>query len=792
MVMKAMKAMKAARKKSHDLVVYGAEYVRREEDSDWSDSSRRRPDAEETLVSSLAQQGIHIDPLRTQEELVQAVEEFEQFQVEEEELDVEALGNWLRSHGFVKTAPSSGIPASSSRAGGGPTSSRACAPPAGAPQKRTVPAPLEEDPGDAPELGAAASSRPTGQRPFPVLEQFYFRRIVLDEFHEIPKGDLAHLIQLRGVHRFGLSGTPDVSTTQAVHSLARLMRASLVPGQVRADFNRERNLLDSRVRKELAFREETSNLRRGTTGTMGTASAESWLMGGATSRAPPTSSSNKALQASYITESRQAQASDLAERKTELIEGKIAAAVRVRAENEKNCQAFLEQFTCQNTSNSYVDSIEVVEHSIPITLSAREKILYLDKAKDVRGGSPTTEAHLDVQANLDLAMRNRPAGIQKNLRDRAKEEELLQLCSHFSLGEGSGGTAGEECGIMVQDKKARVEQAASFVLLVAKFTEAMSRMFEGLTERQNAEKINPKFADLYLLEEKREQSKGEGEDAAEAVGVGTTAMGEKKKKRPVRKAAGRSGAAVGGGGGDHFVLVYGEKITRANFSITALKKVLPENNSKSTPLVDSTDLVVHGAALAAESRSAAASQQGPLDVQESQQDVLQHGDLLQHRLSLSLEQSIRATFRTSNASLFQEISAQFKVPALKVLAEIKKSNSLKDGHISQGLAGDFLRPTFDKVPCPGMDTTEALGFHEFHADCLEGYLNGGAGRAPDPRLVGLSDEGIKQFGVKLRLYRGLFVACIALLKERLGQYSFFARMVAAFLQEEGEKQKVRR
>ncbi|CAD7941861.1 unnamed protein product [Amoebophrya sp. A25] len=65
---------------------------------------------------------------------------------------------------------------------------------------------------------------------FPLLEQFYFRRIVFDEFHELEAfGDkqVSTLLSLKAYSKFGLTGTPQVDSVRQVAATASLFGVDL-------------------------------------------------------------------------------------------------------------------------------------------------------------------------------------------------------------------------------------------------------------------------------------------------------------------------------------------------------------------------------------------------------------------------------------------------------------------------------------------------------------------------------------------------------------------------------------
>merc|ERR1719476_916567 len=68
------------------------------------------------------------------------------------------------------------------------------------------------------------------QLEFPVLEQFYWRRIVFDEFHELESFDSLQqnsLQHLRASYRWGLTGTPPIDCNAGVIFMSSLFRVDL-------------------------------------------------------------------------------------------------------------------------------------------------------------------------------------------------------------------------------------------------------------------------------------------------------------------------------------------------------------------------------------------------------------------------------------------------------------------------------------------------------------------------------------------------------------------------------------
>ncbi|CAD7956650.1 unnamed protein product [Amoebophrya sp. A120] len=75
---------------------------------------------------------------------------------------------------------------------------------------------------------------------FPLLEQFYFRRIVFDEFHELEAFEdkqVSSLLNLKAFSKFGLTGTPQVDSVRNVAATASLFGVDLCGvSQVEAEY----------------------------------------------------------------------------------------------------------------------------------------------------------------------------------------------------------------------------------------------------------------------------------------------------------------------------------------------------------------------------------------------------------------------------------------------------------------------------------------------------------------------------------------------------------------------------
>ncbi|CAE7297630.1 RAD5, partial [Symbiodinium sp. KB8] len=106
-------------------------------------------------------------------------------------------------------------------------------------------------------LKETSSGESWKQLRFPVLEQFFWRRVVFDECHELHGSDICRtLCFLRAHHRWGLTGTPALHGMKHIANMASLLRIELAgPGRFRENPVLAENcgrFLDSCVRQNSA------------------------------------------------------------------------------------------------------------------------------------------------------------------------------------------------------------------------------------------------------------------------------------------------------------------------------------------------------------------------------------------------------------------------------------------------------------------------------------------------------------------------------------------------------------
>lgn len=109
---------------------------------------------------------------------------------------------------------------------------------------------------------STASKESWSSMSFPVLEMFFFRRVIFDELHELQgetKGDMSAIYHLRSHHFWGLTATPLMASCRHVSQMAKLLRVDVAgPGShLLSDFDaalREncQRFLDGCVRRNTA------------------------------------------------------------------------------------------------------------------------------------------------------------------------------------------------------------------------------------------------------------------------------------------------------------------------------------------------------------------------------------------------------------------------------------------------------------------------------------------------------------------------------------------------------------
>jgi site-specific DNA-cytosine methylase len=105
----------------------------------------------------------------------------------------------------------------------------------------------------------ALKAVPTGNLGRPLFEQFYFNRIIIDEFHQYTPREYASLKALKADKRWGLSGTPALTDFYDIAQIADLLGVPLRIGSDSARTMAERNLRT--VRKEMTDFERFDAMR---------------------------------------------------------------------------------------------------------------------------------------------------------------------------------------------------------------------------------------------------------------------------------------------------------------------------------------------------------------------------------------------------------------------------------------------------------------------------------------------------------------------------------------------------
>ncbi|CAD7953033.1 unnamed protein product [Amoebophrya sp. A25] len=175
------------------------------------------------------------------------------------------------------------------------------------------------------------------QVPFPLLEQMFFGRVVLDEFHEAEcfKGRTHCLMWLRGLTRWGLTGTPHVGSAQSVKIMAGLFSIDVVCNGVDAAWAQPQGPVERKPFQKIIPHANDDN----------------------------SDNPNFVLRSPCVS-------------KTIL----------------DNCQNFINVMVRQNSRNPDVDSIEIVPHSIPVDFTEGERILYDATKRNYEYSGPLGEA----------------------------------------------------------------------------------------------------------------------------------------------------------------------------------------------------------------------------------------------------------------------------------------------------------------------------------------------------------------------------------------------------------------
>ena len=75
----------------------------------------------------------------------------------------------------------------------------------------------------------------------PLLELFYFNRLIIDEYHELDAQSLAAVSNIKADKRWGLSGTPPIGDSYEVAQMAQLLDVWLPKGSMRHDIMKQKN-----------------------------------------------------------------------------------------------------------------------------------------------------------------------------------------------------------------------------------------------------------------------------------------------------------------------------------------------------------------------------------------------------------------------------------------------------------------------------------------------------------------------------------------------------------------------
>eukprot|EP00392_Amoebophrya_sp_AT5.2_P010988 g11063.t1 len=209
--------------------------------------------------------------------------------------------------------------------------------------------------------------------PFPVFEQLFFRRVVLDEFHETEAltGRTNSLMWIRGRFKWGLTGTPCVGSVGAVKTMAGLFGVDLLcNGLSTKNTDAAWFEADGPQKKLKAFEKKP----------------------------PPHGNDERGDNPNAI------------------YRGPCASRVVW-----ENCQQFVDKMLRQNSKCAAVERIKVVSHSIPVQQSAAEQLLY----------NCARQRH-ERTLGVDFSLRDNCT--EGTLRAC---EELVKLCSHFAVSSSS-------------------------------------------------------------------------------------------------------------------------------------------------------------------------------------------------------------------------------------------------------------------------------------------------------------------------------------------------------------------
>eukprot|EP00392_Amoebophrya_sp_AT5.2_P013519 g13643.t1 len=156
-----------------------------------------------------------------------------------------------------------------------------------------------------------------------------------------------------------------------------------------------------------------------------------------------------------------------------------------------NCERFLKRFVRQNSAVTDADKIVTKEHWIAVTHTAEERAIYLAQQNALN----YTAAEQGGEGDGAAAERRRRADADGALDDLEKRARLLQLCSHFTLGEHSKADTGSECSRIFDRKQNAVKQALKQFKAAARQLAVVRAIYREDPEkrRQAFETVNQKM-----------------------------------------------------------------------------------------------------------------------------------------------------------------------------------------------------------------------------------------------------------------------------------------------------------
>ncbi|CAD7961410.1 unnamed protein product [Amoebophrya sp. A120] len=265
---------------------------------------------------------------------------------------------------------------------------------------------------------------------FPVLEQFYFRRVVFDEYHETEakRGKTQVLMWLRGRSRWGMTGTPSVETIESVKTTAGLFNVDVLANGARGEWLSADGLQ--------VPEHAPAHVLEGYRGAQRSLAAGAWKsQQAAKARNNPNRCFKEPCTSSVLW---------------------------------YNCQNFVSECIRQNATNSCVDEIETIHHDYAVQFTPAEQIFYLNTLSET------------ASSGIDVSKKELSEGVLRQCRT------LLERCSHFAAGEqglSSGGagslnnTAEEELERKLEEAEDAVESAFENATLLVTQLELLRRVF---------------------------------------------------------------------------------------------------------------------------------------------------------------------------------------------------------------------------------------------------------------------------------------------------------------------------